>query len=82
MNNAIEKYLQQKGRSANAVMLNSVQFREKADAARAQSLIKREALGMGKTVNPKLGMKPNARNEAKLANANERAAKQGLVKKR
>jgi hypothetical protein len=82
MKTAIEKHLEKFGQTVNSFRLAGVKWREAADAAREKSLVKRQELGMGKTGQVKLGMKPNAHNEAKLANANERAAKQGLVKKR
>jgi hypothetical protein len=71
-----------KNLTPNARALAKAQVMERVNAARAKSLVAREALGMGKTAKFELGLAPNERNTAKLAKAAERAAKLGLTKKR
>jgi len=71
-----------KNMTANARALARAQAREKMDAARANSLVVRETLGMGKTAKFELDLKSGESNTAKIARAAERAAKSGLTKKR
>lgn len=74
--------LRKRGMTDNAIDALSARGRERIDQAKEKSLAKRQELGMGKKFKSSMAMKPNPRNEAKIAAADARIAKQGLVRQR